>query len=145
MKTFKRFTHFFHRRIQKIGIFILRKLNPVNRVFVDESENDASRVFKVLLNDENTKILVLNYNEKFYLSNDIKDMIVVLQPDTIRIVNHKYSYFIPISDHTHKRLLKNTLDKISRDAILLDEKIAKNNKNSIRSILGTISVEPSSL
>ena len=87
----KSMKHYLRRKIQKLSLKLF-KLLRADVVFKNKYQMDAIKIFKSLLYNSDTLLLISPLSNKRYLKNDKKGLTIILDKNTVNIINHIYSY-----------------------------------------------------
>ena len=129
-------THKFRRLVQKWYISLVRMSTPSHHK--SEYERDAIAICKKLIQKEETILLLTPISNKRYIRNEEQDIFVILESNSIKVINHVYSYVIFLEDKSweHIKLYFDTEVEKRREEFEIE--ITSNIKHSLQNILHTI-------
>ena len=131
--------HLIKRRIQKTNIWFKKILDPSIRSnqLLNSTQQKAKAICLKILNHPESELLMSGpWQEKRYIKNN--DYFIIIQPTGIRIVNHVYSYDIPL-EGSHNDKLKKYFDKKPNDLREnMEEEIMKNVTHSLDIIISNL-------
>ena len=131
--------HLIKRRLQKTYIWLKKMLDPNirNSQTLDITQQKAKQVCLKILNDPESELLMsVHWQEKRYIKNN--DYFVIIHPKGVKIVNHIYSYDIPL-DGSHIEKLKKYFDKKLNDVREnMEEEIMQNVTHSLDTIINNL-------
>ena len=133
MKT-KKIKHILKRNIQKILIWIKTQLNGDEylNIKLDDSQKKAVSICIKMINHSDSELLTSILSEKRYIRNS--DYFVIISSFNIKIVNHIYSYDIPINGRKIYNLKRLFDAKIDLARIQMENEILSNVKHSLDDI-----------
>jgi hypothetical protein len=131
--------HLIKRRLQKTYIWFKKMLDPDirNSQTLDITQQKAKQVCLKILNDPESELLMsVHWQEKRYIKNN--DYFVIIHPKGVKIVNHIYSYDIPL-EGSHIEKLKKYFDKKLNDVREnMEEEIMQNVTHSLDTIINNL-------
>jgi hypothetical protein len=131
--------HLIKRRLQKTYIWLKKMLDPNirNSQTLDITQQKAKQVCLKILNDPESELLMsVHWQEKRYIKNN--DYFVIIHPKGVKIVNHIYSYDIPL-EGSHIEKLKKYFDKKLNDVREnMEEEIMQNVTHSLDTIINNL-------
>ena len=141
MKGIKTLQYFTKRGLRVISLWSKKTFNPneYSKPDLDSSQKKAISICTRMINHHNSELLVSLVSEKRYIKNS--DYFLVIEFDSIRIVNHVYSYDIKIHG---KRMtnLKNSFDKkLDSIRINMEDEIMQNVTHSLDDISKKMKME----
>lgn len=127
--------HKIKRFFQKIGIRIIRSFFQYNRERLTPTQLDASIIFRKLILNSDTDVLISPISGKYYLKNVNKNILIVMSESNISIINHIFGYDVSIPSHLHDKLkiiFEEEVEKRRRD---MEEEYRKNIRHSLKQVL----------
>tara|TARA_B110000259_G_scaffold146126_1_gene164679 strand:- start:3200 stop:3565 length:366 start_codon:yes stop_codon:yes gene_type:complete len=108
-----------------------------NSQTLDITQQKAKQVCLKILNDPESELLMsVHWQEKRYIKNN--DYFVIIHPKGVKIVNHIYSYDIPL-EGSHIEKLKKYFDKKLNDVREnMEEEIMQNVTHSLDTIINNL-------
>lgn len=129
-----RVPHKLRRSYTRFFIFLQETFNPMDysNPKLDTSQKRALSICIKMINNPQSELLTSLASEKRYIKNG--DYFIVISLDSIKIVNHVYSYDIKIHGKKIKNL-KNLFDsKVDSIRLKMEEDILKNVIHSLEDI-----------
>jgi hypothetical protein len=133
--------HKFKRFFQKIGIFLVKKVNISNRQKLTKTELEAGIVFRKLVKNKNTELLISPYSGKCYLRNNDKNILIVLSSNNISIINHIFGYDISIPNHLYENLRNTFNETVEFRRSEMEEEYRSNVRHSIQQVIKSLKNE----
>lgn len=131
--------HLIKRRLQKTYIWFKKMLDPSIRSnrSLDNTQQKARTICLKILNDPKSELLMSGpWQEKRYIKNN--DYFIIIHSAGLKIVNHVYSYDIPL-DGSHIEKLKKYFDKKLNDVREnMEEEIMQNVTHSLDTIINNL-------
>jgi len=128
-------THKFKRFTQKIGIGLIRIMDPSKYEGTKhEYEREALAICKKLAAKPNSTLLLSPISGKRYIKSDDNQIYIIIDGHLINIVNHSYSYVIPVEGKQHERLLRMFDKEVEARRELMEAEIQSNVKHSLSTI-----------
>jgi hypothetical protein len=136
----KAMTHGFKRQIQKIGIKVARILDPekMHNGERKDFDGEAFSICRRLIGKEESTLLVSPISGKRYIKSDDRQLYVIIEPAMVTIVNHAYSYNIPLDGPGYLRIVKSFDNEVERRRELMEAEIRSNVKHSLSQIYKNI-------
>jgi len=132
--------HYLKRRIQKLSLKFLKLLRH-DIVVKNKYQLDAIKIFKSLLYNQDTLVLISPLSNKRYLKNDKKMLTIILDGNSINIINHVYSYSVVIDDPLMTQVIDLFNQEVERRRNEFEKEITSNIKHSLKTILYKIENE----
>ena len=128
------------RIIQKFSIWNKRLFNPnvYLSIKLDESQKKAFSICIKMINHPNSELLTSMLSEKRYMKNG--DYFVIIGMHDIKIVNHVYSYDIPLMGSKITNLKRLFDNKIDASRLAMEAEILSNVKHSLEDIKNNINL-----
>ena len=128
-------THKFKRFTQKIGIGLIRIMDPSKYEGTKhEYEREALAICKKLAAKPNSTLLLSPISGKRYIKSDDNQIYIIIDGHLVNIVNHSYSYVIPVEGKQHERLLRMFDREVEARRELMEVEIRSNVKHSLSTI-----------
>ena len=128
-------THKFKRFTQKIGIGLIRMMDPSKYEGTKhEYEREALAICKKLAAKPNSTLLLSPISGKRYIKSDDNQIYIIIDGHLVNIVNHSYSYVIPVEGKQHERLLRMFDKEVEARRELMEVEIRSNVKHSLSTI-----------
>ena len=128
-------THKFKRFTQKIGIGLIRIMDPSKYEGTKhEYEREALAICKKLAAKPNSTLLLSPISGKRYIKSDDNQIYIIIDGHLVNIVNHSYSYVIPVEGKQHERLLRMFDKEVEARRELMETEIRSNIKHSLSTI-----------
>ena len=136
----KSMKHYLRRKIQKLSLKLF-KLLRADVVFKNKYQMDAIKIFKSLLYNSDTLLLISPLSNKRYLKNDKKGLTIILDKNTVNIINHIYSYSVVLDDPNVTQIVNLFNQEVERRRNEFEREITSNIKHSLKTILHKIENE----
>jgi hypothetical protein len=128
-------THKFKRFTQKVGIILVRMVDPSKYEGTKhEYEREALAICKKLAAKPNSTLLLSPISGKRYIKSDDNQIYIIIDGHLVNIVNHSYSYVIPVEGKQHERLLRMFDREVEARRELMETEIRSNIKHSLSTI-----------
>lgn len=127
--------HKLRRFIQKIGIFLVKTLHNPGRKKLTKTQIEASIVFRKLLLDPNTDILISPISGKYYIKNDKKRILIVLSNLNISIINHIFGYDVFIPGYFYEKLRDLFYEEVENRRWKMEEEYRNNVTNNLQQVI----------
>lgn len=135
MKKPKIMNHKFKRLTQKVGIKVLRVMDPSK---YDGPKNDytneALSICRKLASKPSSTLLISPISGKRYIKSDDNQIYIIIEGHLINIVNHSYSYVIPIEGRQKERLITMFDREVENRREAMESEIRLNIKHSLSDI-----------
>lgn len=123
------------RFFQKIGIFIIRTFFQYNREKLTSTQLEASIIFRKLILNSDTDMLISPISGRYYLKNANKDILIVMSASNISIINHIFGYDVSIPSHLHDKLKEIFEEEVENRRCNMEEEYRKNVRHSLKQVL----------
>ena len=121
--------------MQRLAIKIERATNPERQLVQTENEAETFSICKRLIDRRDTKLLLSPISGKRYIHNVELQISIIIEKDSITLVNHVYSYVIPASNSKLYNRVVSIFDvEVERRRNELEQDIRKNIQHSLKSI-----------
>lgn len=138
----KRIVHFFKRRYQRIRIKIKKMFDPslYSTSKLDDAQQKAKTICMRILNDPDSELLISGPDlDRRYVRNG--DYFIIIHDSGLKIVNHVYSYDIPLIG-VHNNKLKNHFDlKLTEMRMEMESEIMQNVTHSLDNIIKNLNLK----
>ena len=136
----KSMKHYLRRKIQKLSLKLF-KLLRADVVVKNKYQMDGIKIFKSLLYNSDTLLLISPLSNKRYLKNDKKGLTIILDKNTVNIINHIYSYSVVLDDPNVTQIVNLFNQEVERRRNEFEREITSNIKHSLKTILHKIENE----
>ena len=136
----KSMKHYLRRKIQKLSLKLF-KLLRADVVVKNKYQMDGIKIFKSLLYNSDTLLLISPLSNKRYLKNDKKGLTIILDKNTVNISNHIYSYSVVLDDPNVTQIVNLFNQEVERRRNEFEREITSNIKHSLKTILHKIENE----
>lgn len=123
------------RFFQKIGIFIIRTFFQYNREKLTSTQLEASIIFRKLILNSDTDMLISPISGRYYLKNANKDILIVMSASNISIINHIFGYDVSIPSHLHDKLKEIFEEEVENRRRDMEEEYRKNVRHSLKQVI----------
>jgi hypothetical protein len=128
-------THKFKRFTQRISIGMFRMLDPSKyQAPKNEYEIEALAICKRLAGAEGSTLLMSPISGKRYIRSKDNQIHVIIEGHLVTIVNHSYSYVIPMEGKSHERLIRMFDMEVEARRGVMENEIRANIKHSLSTI-----------
>lgn len=133
--------HKLKRIIQKLGIYLVKNFYHVGRKNLTKTQIESSIVFIKLISDPKTDLLISPISNKYYLRNEDRKLLVVLDNMNISIINHIFGYDISIPAHLQERLKSIFNDEVENRRQKMEEEYRYNVRNNLQQVIKSLKDE----
>jgi hypothetical protein len=131
----KSMTHKLKRLTQKLGIQIHRMIEPTKyQAPKGEYEIEALAICRKLASRKSSTLLMSPISGKRYIRSKDNQIHVIIDGHLITIVNHSYSYVIPVEGRSHERLIRMFDMEVEVRRGVMESEIRANIKHSLSNI-----------
>jgi len=131
----KSMTHKLKRLTQKLAIQIFRMLEPTKyQAPKGEYEVEALAICRKLAGRKSSTLLMSPISGKRYIRSKDNQIHVIIDGHLITIVNHSYSYVIPVEGRSHERLIRMFDLEVEVRREVMESEIRANIKHSLSNI-----------
>jgi hypothetical protein len=128
-------THKFKRFTQRIAIGMFRMLDPSKyQAPKNEYEIEALAICKRLAGIKDSTLLISPISGKRYIRSKDNQIHVIIEGHLVTIVNHSYSYVIPMEGKSHERLIRMFDMEVEARRGVMENEIRANIKHSLSTI-----------
>ena len=127
--------HKFKRFTQKVAIGLFRMVDP-NKYEAPKNEYEAETlaICKRLSARKTSTLLMSPISGKRYIRSKDSQIHVIIDGHLVTIVNHSYSYVIPIEGKSHERLIRMFDMEVEARRNVMETEIRSNIKHSLSNI-----------
>jgi hypothetical protein len=131
--------HNFKRFSQKTAIGLLRMLDPSKYEGPkNEYSQEALAICRKLMSKPSSTLLLSPISGKRYIKSDDNQIHVIIDGHLINIVNHSYSYVIPVEGKQHERLIRMFDMEVESRRNIMETEIRSNIKHSLSNIYSNL-------
>ena len=127
-------SHLVKRVKQKTYFKFKRTFDPSFMAQVDKQQTSAYLICKRLIEKEGTTLLMAPLSGKRYIKQEDGDLFVIISGDNIQIINHVYSYIIPMTGRTLKKTVDAFDNKLESNRENLEFEVKSNIQKSLNQI-----------
>jgi len=128
-------THKFKRFTQRLGISLFRMLDPSKyQAPKNDYELEALAICKLLAVSKTSTLLISPISGKRYIRSKDNQIHVIIEGHLVTIVNHSYSYVIPMEGKSHERLIRMFHMEVEARRNIMEAEIRANIKHSLSNI-----------
>jgi hypothetical protein len=128
-------SHKFKRFSQKVAIRVLKMLDPSKYLAPkNEYEAETISICKRLASAEGSTLLMSPISGKRYIRSKDNQIHVIIEGHLVTIVNHSYSYVIPMEGKSHERLIRMFDMEVEAQRDVMEDEIRANIKHSLSTI-----------
>jgi hypothetical protein len=129
----KNIEHKFKRWIQSIVIKSIKSID-YGREKRSAYELDCLKICKKLINRSDSTLLLTPISHKRYIKNDSLQVFVTIDGSLVNIINHKYSYTVPMSERSLKEVTDFFNNTVEEQRAKMEGEITSNIKHSLKDI-----------
>ena len=121
---------------QKIGIKVVKTFGNPDAIGSQMSTYavEATSICKRLISKEDTVLLLSPISGKRYIRSKDNQIHVIIEGHLVTIVNHSYSYVIPMEGKSHERLIRMFDMEVEARRNVMEAEIRANIKHSLSNI-----------
>lgn len=127
-------SHRIKRAKQRTYIKYKKAFDPSYRTETDEQQTSAYLICKRLIEKEGTSLLMAPVSGKRYIKQEDGDLFIIIGHDSIQIINHVYSYTIPMAGHVLIKTMDAFDNKLEKERIQLEFDVKSNIQKSLNQI-----------
>ncbi len=128
-------THKFKRFTQKVAIGLFRMTDPSKyEAPKNEYEIETLAICKRLASRKTSVLLLSPISGKRYIRSKDNQIHVIIEGHLVTIVNHSYSYVIPMEGKSHDRLIRMFDMEVESRRNVMEAEIRANIKHSLSNI-----------
>lgn len=131
--------HTLRRITQKVSIWTIRMMDPTKyRHSAHMYESTALAICRKLAAKDSSILLLSPISGKRYIKSEDSQIYVIIESHLVTIVNHAYSYTIPIELKSHEQLIKMFDKEVETRRELMETEIRSNIKHSLATIYNSL-------
>jgi hypothetical protein len=131
--------HYIKRLSQKLYITWKRSLDPNRIPKKDPQQTSILLICKKIISNKDSTLLIAPISGKRYIKYEKGNLFIILSKEQIEIINHVYSYIIPMNSiilHKIEKIFDNRLEEIRLD---MEMEIKNNIQKSLSQLLRDLS------
>jgi hypothetical protein len=131
--------HYIKRLSQKLYITWKRSLDPNRIPKKDPQQTSILLICKKIISNKDSTLLIAPVSGKRYIKYEKGNLFIILSKEQIEIINHVYSYIIPMNSiilHKIEKIFDNRLEEIRLD---MEKEIKNNIQKSLSQLLRDLS------
>ena len=131
--------HYIKRLSQKLYITWKRSLDPNQIPKKDPQQTSLLLICKRIISSNDSTLLIAPVSGKRYIKYEKGNLFIILSKEQIEIINHVYSYIIPMNSiilHKIEKIFDNRLEEIRLD---MEKEIKNNIQKSLSQLLRDLS------
>jgi hypothetical protein len=97
-------------------------------------ELECMIICKKMIRRSDSVLLLTPLTNKRYIKNDPLSIFITIDGGIVNVINHKYSYIVPMSDRTMKEVTDMFNTTVENQRKKMEEEITSNIKHSLRDI-----------
>ena len=97
-------------------------------------ELECMIICKKMIRKPDSVLLLTPLTNKRYIKNDPLSIFITIDGGIVNVINHKYSYIVPMSDRTMKEVTDMFNTTVENQRKKMEEEITSNIKHSLRDI-----------
>ena len=97
-------------------------------------ELECMIICKKMIRRPDSVLLLTPLTNKRYIKNDTLSIFITIDGGIVNVINHKYSYIVPMSDRTMKEVTDMFNSTVENQRKKMEEEITSNIKHSLRDI-----------
>lgn len=125
--------HKIKRLIQSLVLKAIKSLD-YSREKRSSYELECMIICKKMIRRPDSVLLLTPLTNKRYIKNDTLSIFITINGGIVNVINHKYSYIVPMSDRTMKELTDMFNSTVENQRKKMEEEITSNIKHSLRDI-----------
>ena len=131
--------HQLKRFMQRTAIKLSRLMNPLDRrETYEDSELEAATLFRRMIKDHTSELLISPISSKYYVKNDDLRILIIMTEYDITIINHIFGYNVRVSQKTFRNLYNTFIKTVEHRRTLMETEYKNNVKHSIQTIIKRI-------
>jgi hypothetical protein len=131
-----------HKIKRVIQVFALKVLRAINQTPKDQNHNEYEKecisIVKALILQEDSVLLMSPLSGKRFIKSDTNQLFIIIEAQTITIVNHQYSYNINAWGKTLERIVSMFDVEVEKRRTAMEMEIRSNVKHSLSNIYKTL-------
>lgn len=134
--------HTLKRITQKVSIWTIRMMDPTKYQKATQSyESTALAICRKLAAKDSSILLLSPISGKRYIKSEDSQIYIIIENHVVTIVNHAYSYTIPIEPKSHERLIRMFDNEVEARREVMETEIRSNIKHSLATIYNSLADE----
>lgn len=131
-----------HKIKRAIQVIALKTLRAINQAPKDQNHNEYEKecisIVKALILQEDSVLLMSPLSGKRFIKSDANQLFIIIEAQTITIVNHQYSYNINTWGKTLERIVSMFDVEVEKRRTAMEMEIRSNVKHSLSNIYKTL-------
>lgn len=125
--------HKIKRLIQSLVLKAIKSMD-YSREKRSSYELECMIICKKMIRRPDSVLLLTPLTNKRYIKNDSLSIFITIDGGIINVINHKYSYIVPMSERTMKEVTDMFNSTVENQRKKMEEEITSNIKHSLRDI-----------
>lgn len=125
--------HKIKRLIQSLVLKAIKSMD-YSREKRSSYELECMIICKKMIRKPDSVLLLTPLTNKRYIKNDSLSIFITIDGGIINVINHKYSYIVPMSERTMKEVTDMFNSTVENQRKKMEEEITSNIKHSLRDI-----------
>jgi hypothetical protein len=125
--------HKIKRLIQSLVLKAIKSMD-YSREKRSSYELECMIICKKMIRRPDSVLLLTPLTNKRYIKNDPLSIFITIDGGIVNVINHKYSYIVPMSDRTMKEVTDMFNSTVENQRKKMEEEITSNIKHSLRDI-----------
>ena len=125
--------HKIKRLIQSLVLKAIKSMD-YSREKRSSYELECMIICKKMIRRPDSVLLLTPLTNKRYIKNDTLSIFITIDGGIVNVINHKYSYIVPMSDRTMKEVTDMFNSTVENQRKKMEEEITSNIKHSLRDI-----------
>lgn len=125
--------HKLKRLIQSVVLKTIKSLD-YGREKRSSYEMECLIICKKMINRPDSVLLLTPITHKRYIKNDTLSIFITIDGGIVNVINHKYSYLVPMSDRSIKEINDIFNTTVENQRKKMEDEITSNIKHSLRDI-----------
>jgi len=127
--------HYIKRLGQKTFIHIKKLVDPNHIPKRDPQQTSIYLICKKIIENEKTTLHIAPLSGKRYLRQEKGNLFIIIGKETIEIINHVYSYIIPMNSIILRKITKSFDNRMEVIRNNMENEIKNNIQNSLTRLL----------
>ena len=125
--------HKIKRLIQSLVLKAIKSMD-YSREKRSSYELECMIICKKMIRRPDSVLLLTPLTNNRYIKNDTLSIFITIDGGIVNVINHKYSYIVPMSDRTMKEVTDMFNSTVENQRKKMEEEITSNIKHSLRDI-----------
>lgn len=125
--------HKIKRLIQSLVLKTIKSMD-YSREKRSSYELECMIICKKMIRRPDSVLLLTPLTNKRYIKNDALSIFITIDGGIVNVINHKYSYIVPMSERTMKEVTDMFNSTVENQRKKMEEEITSNIKHSLRDI-----------